>query len=452
MAGPTGPRPEPEPGGYERRRDPARADRRSRPSAETLRHLRAAIAGALAGEERKAPLAALGLSGLLVSDGSGREVVRLGRLEEGAARRRLEAGSAVFELALWPPVAEEHAAPVAFLLETMLFRRDASDSPSDFADGWKRLGVMAADVSMEEPYRRLVRFAPAAVTVLVLGESGSGKEAIARSVHVLSERRAGPFVAVNVPAIPPPLLESELFGHARGAFTGAEKDRKGLLEEAERGTIFFDEIGDLTLPLQAKLLRALQEREIRRVGENRPRTLDVRVVSASSRHLQREVEAGRFREDLFYRLHVAVITLPPLRDRARDAQLLARHFLSRYAREYGRGDLTFAPETLVALSAHSWPGNVRELQNAVAQAAALAEPGGVVAPELLPEALRRSGRRAGTENYRARVDQHRRGLIAEALERSGGNRSRAARDLGLSRQALLYLIRELNVTTRPRGH
>jgi two-component system response regulator AtoC len=413
--------------------------------------LRAAIAGALAGEEREAPLAALGLSGLRVTDGGGREVVRLGSVAEGAAPRRLEAGTASYELALWPPVSEERAAAIAFLLETMLFRCAAPGPPSDFAEGWRRLGVMAADVSMEEPYRRLVRFAPAAVTVLVLGESGSGKEAIARSVHALSARRAGPFVAVNVPAIPPALLESELFGHARGAFTGADKDRKGLLEEAERGTIFFDEIGDLTPPLQAKLLRALQEREIRRVGENRPRKVDVRIVSASSRRLEKEVEAGRFREDLFYRLHVAVITLPPLRDRARDAQLLARHFLSRYAREYDRGDLTFAPEALAALSAHSWPGNVRELQNVVAQAAALAERGGVVGPELLPEPLRKSVRRTGTENYRARVDQHRRGLIAEALERSGGNRSRAARDLGLSRQALLYLIRELNVTIRPRG-
>ncbi len=435
------------------REDPGRAARRDGPSAETLRQLRAAIAGALAGEEREAPLAALGLSGLRVSDGGGREVLRLGSVAEGAARRWLEAGTVSYELALWPPVSEEQAASVAFLLETMLFRSAAPpESPSDFAEGWKRLGVMAADVSMEEPYRRLVRFAPAPVTVLVLGESGSGKEAIARSVHALSARRAGPFVAVNVPAIPPALLESELFGHARGAFTGADKDRKGLLEEAERGTIFFDEIGDLTPPLQAKLLRALQEREIRRVGENRPRKVDVRVVSASSRQLEREVEAGRFREDLFYRLHVAVIALPPLRDRARDAQLLARHFLSRYAREYDRGDLTFAPETLAALSAHSWPGNVRELQNVVAQAAALAERGGVVAPDLLPEPLRKSGRRAGPENYRARVDQHRRGLIAEALERSGGNRSRAARDLGLSRQALLYLIRELNVPTRPRSH
>jgi len=431
--------------------DQARAPRDHQTSAQILRRLRAAIAGALAGEEREAPLAALGLSGLSVADSGGHEVFRLGSVAQGAACRRLEAGTASYELSLSPPVSEEQSASIAFLLETMLFRSPAPELPSDFAEGWRRLGVTAADVSMEEPYRRLVRFAPAAVTVLVLGESGSGKEATARAVHALSARRSGPFVAVNVPAIPPALLESELFGHARGAFMGADRDRKGLLEEADRGTIFFDEIGDLTPPLQAKLLRTLQEREIRRVGENRPRKLDVRVVSASSRQLEREVEAGRFREDLFYRLHVAVIALPPLRERARDAQLLARHFLSRYAREYERGDLTFAPETLAALSAHSWPGNVRELQNVVAQAAALAERGGVVAPEHLPEALRRSRRSAGTNNYRARVDQHRRGLIAEALERSGGNRSRAARDIGLSRQALLYLIRELNVTTRPRN-
>ena len=422
-----------------------------RPTAETLRRLRAAVATALAGEEGEAPLAELGLSGLSVNNGDGREVVAFGVVGEGASRQRLEAGAANYELTLSPALPEEETAALALLLETLLFRLTAPAPPSDFSEGWRRLGVTAGDVSMEEPYRRLVRFAAQPVTVLVLGESGCGKEAVARAVHALSPRAAGAFVAVNVPAIPSTLLESELFGHARGAFTGADRDRKGLLEEAERGTIFFDEVGDLTLPLQAKLLRTLQEREVRRVGENRPRRLDVRVVSATSRNLEREVEAGRFREDLYYRLHVAVIALPPLRDRGRDSLLLARHFLSRYGREYGRGDLTFAPETLAALSSHSWPGNVRELQNVVAQAAALAESGGVVPPGLLPEPLRRERRGpAGGENYRSRVDEHRRGLITEALERSGGNRSRAARDLGMSRQALLYLIRELNVSVRPR--
>jgi transcriptional regulator with AAA-type ATPase domain len=420
-------------------------------SEAAFRRLRAAVAGSLAGERLEAPLGELGLDGLRVADAGGRELVCFGRVGEDAARYRLDAGTASYELALSPP-AGSRTSSVALLLETLLFRLPPAVPPSDFADGWRRLGVIAADASMEEPYRRLLRFGPQPVTVLVLGESGCGKEAVARAVHALSPRASAPFVAVNVPAIPPALLESELFGHARGAFTGADRDRKGLLEEAERGTIFFDEVGDLTLPLQAKLLRALQEREIRRVGENRARRLDVRVVSATSRNLEREVEAGRFREDLYYRLHVAVIALPPLRERGRDSQLLARHFLSHYAREYGRVNVSFAPETLAALCAHCWPGNVRELQNVVAQAAALAESGATISPALLPETLRRPKHPVESrETYRTRVDQHRRSLIVDALERAGGNRSRAARDLGLSRQALLYLIRELNVASRPRS-
>jgi transcriptional regulator with PAS, ATPase and Fis domain len=299
---------------------------------------------------------------------------------------------------------------------------------------------------MEEPYARLARFAPQSVTVLVLGESGSGKEAVARAIHALSPRSAGPFVPVNVPAIPAALLESELFGHARGAFTGADRDRRGLLEEAAAGTIFFDEIGDLALPVQAKLLRALQEREIRRVGENRSRPIDVRVVSATSRDLAKDAEAGRFREDLYYRLHVAVIRLPPLRERGGDPLRLARHFLARFAREYAKGALRLAPDAATAIAAYAWPGNVRELQNAIAQAAALCDPDGAVGTALLPEPLRpRPAAARASGGYRVRLDAHRRDLIADALERAEGNRSRAARDLGLSRQALLYLIKELKV-------
>jgi two-component system response regulator AtoC len=270
---------------------------------------------------------------------------------------------------------------------------------------------------------------------------------VARAVHRLSPRSAGPFVSVNLPAIPAALAESELFGHVRGAFTGADRDRRGLIEEANGGTIFFDEIGDLPAPLQAKLLRTLQEREVRRVGENRPRSVDVRVVSATSRDLVREVEASRFREDLFYRLHVAVVRLPPLRERGRDALLLARFFLNGCAREYDRGALRVSPEAAAALLSYPWPGNVRELQNAIAQAAALCDAGGLVGPDLRPEPIRGAGsrRREPAGDYRTRVDAHRRALIRDALDRHGGNRSRAARDLGLSRQALLYLIRELRV-------
>jgi two-component system response regulator AtoC len=421
----------------------------SGPPADVLRALRDAVAAAASGEEREAPLGALGLESLSISDGDGRDVVRLGEplsSSRQVLRRRLDAGNARFELALAPPIADEVSVPIALLLETLLYRADRAATPSDFAEGWRRVGVVTSDGAMREPYRRLLRFAPQSVTVLVLGESGSGKEAVARAVHTLSSRAAGPFVSVNVPAIPAALLESELFGHARGAFTGADRDRRGLLEDASAGTIFFDEIGDLSSPLQAKLLRALQEREIRRVGENRARAVDIRVVSATSRDLAKEVEAGRFREDLYYRLHVALITLPPLRDRGRDPLLLARHFLDRYAREFGRGPLRFTPEAQAAFLAHGWPGNVRELQNAVCQAAALAEPGGAVSADLLPTSVRRAGRiPTPAGDYRSRVAAHRRRLVREALERSGGNRSRAAKDLGLSRQALLYLMKELDV-------
>ena len=426
----------------------ARAELRKGPHPDVLRALRNAVAARAAGEKSEAPLGHLGLTGLTITDADGHDFVRLGDPvpPRGAVDRRpLDAGGARFELALAPPVGEEVAVAIALVLEALLYRSDGSDRDSDFSAGWRRVGVVTADTAMREPFLRLQRFAPQPVTVLVLGESGSGKEAAARAVHTLSPRASGPFVSVNVPAIAAALLESELFGHVRGAFTGADRDRRGLLDEASGGTIFFDEIGDLSLPLQSKLLRSLQEREVRRVGENRGRAVDVRVVSATSRNLGREVEAGRFREDLFYRLHVATIALPPLSERGRDAILLARHFLDRYAKEFGRGLLRLTPEAQSALLAHRWPGNVRELQNAICQAAALAERDGVVSADMFPAAVRRAARPRGETDYRSRVAAHRRRLVREALERSGGNRSRAARDLGLSRQALLYLIKELGV-------
>ena len=420
---------------------------------ETLRRLREAIASGLSGRDGAERLAAVGIGGLDLFDAEGSAVLRLGvSAGSGGVARELVAGEARYRMVLPPGTPEPLVAAAAMLVETLLFRVPAAPAAHDFAEGWRRLGVVTGDASMEEPWRRLHRFAARHVTVLVRGESGCGKEAVARAVHVLSPRSSGPFVAVNVPAIPAALVESELFGHARGAFTGAERDRAGLLEEASRGTIFFDEIGDLAIGLQAKLLRALQEGEIRRLGENRPRRIDVRVVSATSRDLVAEVEAGRFREDLFYRLHVAVIALPPLRERGGDALRLARHFLDSFGRDGAPGGLRLSPEAAAVLAAHAWPGNVRELQNAMAQAAALADGEGVVAVGHLPEALRRTRPRGGVESYRSRLDAHRRGMISDALARAGGNRSLAARDLGLSRQALRYLIRELNVAAPvPRG-
>jgi DNA-binding NtrC family response regulator len=422
-------------------------------TADTLRALREALVRGLAGEETSAGLEAVGVSGLAIADAEGRDIVHLGRLPETeCASRPLEAGASTYRLTLPRQSPGPVAAAVAQLAETLLFRLPNPRPADGHMEGWRRFGIVTEHPVMEEPYRRLTRFAAQPVTVLVRGESGSGKEAVARAVHALSPRASGPFVAVNVPAIPATLLESELFGHVRGAFTGAERDRLGLLEEACRGTIFFDEIGDLDLSLQAKLLRALQDREIRRLGENRSRRIDVRVVSATSRDLPQEVEAGRFREDLYYRLHVAVIALPPLRERGRDTLRLARHFLEVFGREYGREALRLSPESVGAIAAHSWPGNVRELQNAMAQAAALADSDGVVGLAQLPEAIR-SRPRSPAESYRSRLDAHRKGMISDALARAGGNRSHAARELGLSRQALRYLMKELNVFAplSPRG-
>jgi transcriptional regulator with PAS, ATPase and Fis domain len=296
---------------------------------------------------------------------------------------------------------------------------------------------------MEAVGARLSRIAPQNVTVFISGESGTGKERIARAVHRLSPRAAAAFVAVNVAAFPEALLEDELFGHARGAFTGADRDRIGLVEAANRGTLFLDEIGDLPPALQAKLLRVLQEREIKRIGENRQRPVDIRLVSATAKSLERAVEAGAFREDLYYRIKVATIELPPLRERGGDVVLLARHFVERYAAEYAKGSVRLSPSAAAALRACPWPGNVRQLENAIMEAVALADPGATLDREAFPQLKGAADEPNGS--YRERVDAFRRHTVEAALARSGGNRTHAAKSLGVSRQALLYLIRELGV-------
>jgi len=285
-------------------------------------------------------------------------------------------------------------------------------------------------------------------TVLVTGESGTGKELVARLVHRESPRAAAPFVAVNCGAIPEALLESELFGHARGAFTGATAERRGLFEEADGGTIFLDEIGELPVALQVKLLRALQEGEVRRVGDSADRAVDVRVVAATSRDLEADVTEGHFRADLYYRLNVVRLHLPPLRERPGDVADLAQHFVRLHAGRFGFPACAIAPAAMRLLVEYAWPGNVRELGNVIERALVMAD-GGELRPEHLPPAVRAPSPAAAPADadlsIKRQTEALERGLIRRALERTRGNRTRAARLLELSHRALLYKIKEYEI-------
>jgi two-component system response regulator AtoC len=284
-------------------------------------------------------------------------------------------------------------------------------------------------------------------TVLITGESGTGKELIARLIHQSSQRADGAFVAVNCGAIPDTLLESELFGHVRGSFTGATADKPGLFEEAENGTLFLDEIGELPLALQVKLLRVLQEGEVRRVGANNSRKVDVRVVAATNRDLAADASAGRFREDLYYRVNVVGVKMPPLRERREDIPELALHFVRRHGARLGHDAATIDPAAMRLLRDHSWPGNVRELENVIERALVLSG-GATIGAEHLTELVQLPRRAAeassaeGDLSVKRRTEELERRLIRRALERTRGNRTRAARLLDLSHRALLYKIRD----------
>ena len=286
-------------------------------------------------------------------------------------------------------------------------------------------------------------------TVLVTGESGTGKELVARYIHRASPRAAAPFVAVNCGAIPEALLESELFGHAKGSFTGATSDREGLFAEADGGTLFLDELGELPMPLQVKLLRALQEGEVRRVGDNVSRSIDVRVVAATARDLEADVADGKFRADLYYRVNVVRIHLPALRERTEDVPELVRHFIDRFNRRLGLQVSGAAPATMRALMEYPWPGNVRELENVIERAMVLAD-GPQLGIEQLP-GLTTTPTSPGAAtspldlSVKRRTEELERALIAEALERTRGNRTRAAKLLDLSHRALLYKIRDYGI-------
>ncbi len=265
-------------------------------------------------------------------------------------------------------------------------RADEAASSSRGSGGAQAFhNIVGTSAPMLEVYRLLEQAAALDITVLLLGETGTGKELAARAIHYHSGRRTRRFLPVNCGALPPDLVESELFGHARGSFTGAAATKPGLFEEAQGGTLFLDEVGELPLAAQVKLNRALQEGEIRRVGASDPIAVDVRIVAATHRDLRAEAAAGRFREDLFYRLHVFPVRLPPLRERSEDVPLLAAHFLEKHARAFRRDVTGFEPDALAALASYPWPGNVRELENAVERAVAVARGSRVAAPDLPPE-------------------------------------------------------------------
>jgi DNA-binding NtrC family response regulator len=319
---------------------------------------------------------------------------------------------------------------------------------TDELDQRTRIGdLVGRSDCMREVFRTIERVSRSMATVLIRGESGTGKELAARAIHDLGPRSSGPFVAVNCAAIPGNLMESELFGHERGAFTDARERRIGKFEAAGGGTLFLDEIAELAPPLQAKLLRSLQGSVIERVGGGRPIEVDVRIVAATNRNLEKEVGEGRFRDDLYYRIHVVPLELPPLRDRRDDIRLLAELFLTRSRERAGLGAARFTRETLAALERYHWPGNVRELENAIERAVALSDSDLIDVADM-PENIARTSRteslrealRSGGIDFEETVAAFEQDIIREALDRCGWNQTRAAEQLGITRRLLKLKI------------
>ncbi len=304
--------------------------------------------------------------------------------------------------------------------------------------------LIGAGGSMREVYRRIEKVAGTDISVLVSGETGTGKEVVAREIHRRSPRAEGPFVAVNCGAIPETLLESELFGHVKGSFTGAIATRVGKFQAAHGGTLFLDEVGDMPPALQVKLLRALQERAVTKVGDTRPEPVDLRVVAATNRVLEEEIRKGSFREDLYYRLNVVSIHLPPLRDRGEDVVVIAKYFLQKYAKDFGAKVRGFTPSALVAIRKYAWPGNIRELENRVKKAVVLADKALVSAedldlrPEILEPILPLAHAK---EEFQKRY-------INEVLERNQGNRTKTAKDLGVDPRTIFRHLEKLDAERR----
>ena len=336
---------------------------------------------------------------------------------------------------------------VGVMRRAILDEEDARDSQKRFESSIEFAGMISKDPKMHAVYRMVEDTASTDATVLIQGESGTGKEMVARAIHLLSPRREKPFVVIDCAAYPETLLESELFGHEKGSFTGATRQKSGRFEQADGGTVFLDEIGEISPSAQIKLLRVLQTRRFERLGAEKTLTVNVRILAATNKDLLQEVKSGRFREDLFYRLNVIPVHLPPLRERRNDIPLLARHFLNRFAAEQKKTLEGFSPETMRILFNYEWPGNVRELENCIEHAAVLAK-GPSLEPGDLPSMILQSADSSSSKRIAPlqTMAQKEKELLWEALERCNWNKKEAARHLGISRTTLYEKLKRYRVT------
>jgi DNA-binding NtrC family response regulator len=340
---------------------------------------------------------------------------------------------------------------LARAIEAAKLRREAAELRGRLKERYSFANIVGASQEMQRVFKAVAQIAPSRATVLLSGESGTGKELVAAAIHQNSPRAAGPFVKLHCAALAESLLESELFGHERGAYTGADRKREGRFEQANGGTLFLDEIGEISLSTQVKLLRVLQEREFERVGGSQTLRVDVRVVAATNRDLKEMVAAGSFREDLFYRLNVINLTLPSLRHRPTDIPALAMHFLKRYADENGKAVNTIAPDALSQLASYSWPGNVRELENVIERAVVLAD-GDSIGLQHLPQELTAAARRGGPPPVPgSTLDELERFAILKTMESVGGSTSKAAEMLGISVRKIQYKLQEYGGGPKSQG-
>ncbi len=376
----------------------------------------------------------------------------------GTIRNAVEATKLGASAYLEKPVDnEELLLAISRILEVRNLRNEVEALRSELTSRYRFSSIVGTSGRMNSVFQLMEKISRVEGTVLITGESGTGKELVARAVHFASPRKDGPFVVVNCGAVPRDLIESEFFGHVKGAFTDARSDKTGKFEQANSGTIFLDEVGELSQDAQVKLLRALGEREITRVGGTRTLPIDVRVIAATNKDLEAEVARGNFREDLYFRLAVLSIALPPLRERIEDIPILVEHFVRKYAGELGKNVLGVTPGAIRRLAGYAWPGNVRELENIVYEAMVMTE-GDWVDEAALPARLRLSGAPAAAEGqpgqaplspFKEAVQSvagaREKALILEALRQAGGNRTRAARILGISRKTLFNKMTALEI-------